>query len=129
MAETLDTPSSIEMDLHTIDNLRHTTPVYHKREDVLFLRPGNPRPATSIDCNGEMWIRVDPTTGDIVGLEIENFESIFIKNHPQVAEAWRKDKPRFCQNRHKLNTVSFPSIIVDLVSTLLQKNPQQLSYV
>lgn len=129
MAETLDTPSSVGMDLHTIENLRHTIPVYHKREDVLFLRPSNPRPATSIDCNGEMWIRVDPTTGDIVGLEIENFEAIFIKNHPQIAEAWRKDKPRFCQNRRKSTSVSFLSIIVDLLSTLLQKNPQQLSYI
>lgn len=75
-------------DMSTVNNLETFAMKYDAKRDVLFLRPSTPRPATSIDCDGQLWLRVDVHTGEIVGLEIEDFESVFLKQHPEVAQAW-----------------------------------------
>ena len=60
---------------------------------VLFVEN---RPATSIDTDveGEVLIRCDTETGDVIGVEIEGFERSFIcKYHPELADAWAALKP------------------------------------
>lgn len=57
---------------------------YDKHSDTLYMRVGEPRPATSIDLNGEIWARVDPETGDILGFEIEAFRDVFLARHPEL---------------------------------------------
>jgi uncharacterized protein YuzE len=79
-------------DMATISNLKAFTPKYDAKRDVFFLRPSTPRPATSFDCDGELWLRVDVNTGEIVGIEIEDFEAVFLKRHPEVAQAWAECK-------------------------------------
>ena len=79
--------NSPQIDFTTINNLKNFVPVYHKDEDTFFLRPDKPRPATSFDWDGEIWIRIDPQNGEIVGLEIDDFESIFLKKYPELANA------------------------------------------
>ena len=98
----LNTP---RIDFNTLDRIKAFHLVYHDAEDVLFLQPDTPRPATSFDVEGEVWIRFDPETGEIVGLEIEDFEAIFLRKHPEVAQAWAEVKPlchRKAQNRQTL---------------------------
>jgi len=73
------------------------------QEDSLFF--GKPRPAVSIDCDGEFWIRVDPSTGEIVGLEIEDFESVFLKKHPELQRTWQEAKP-LCRNKFRKYTLT-----------------------
>ncbi len=128
MATSYMTPNTIEVNWHSIDNLSKAGIKYHSEEDVLFLQIGKPRPATSIDCNGEMWIRVDPTNGEIVGIEIEDFESVFIKSHHEIAKAWADIKPRFYQKKSQKAVNSFMSIIINFLNMILQSNPPQLSY-
>ncbi len=94
MARTIMKFDNVQMDFSTMDNIKHFAPVYYGNEDILFLRPDKPRPATSIDCNGEIWIRVDPENGEVVGLEIDDFEATFLKRHPELAEAWAEEKSR-----------------------------------
>ena len=66
---------NLHLDISTIKNITEYTLTYHEDEDTLFIRPSIPRPATSFDWNGELWIRVDPINGEIVGLEIDDFEA------------------------------------------------------
>ena len=60
---------------------------------VLFVEN---RPATSVDTDveGELLIRYDPETGDVIGVEIEGFERLFMgKHHPELADGWAAVKP------------------------------------
>ena len=54
------------------------------------------RPATSVDSyvEGELLIRYDPGTGEVIGVEIEGFERLFVgKHHPELADGWAAIKP------------------------------------
>lgn len=70
--------------------LEHLPPVdewameYDKDTDTLYMRVGRVRPATSIDLNGEVWARIDPATGEVVGFEIEGFREVFLVRHPEI---------------------------------------------
>jgi len=94
--------------------------VYHDDEDSLFLRPEPPVPATSVDWNGEFWVRIKPGTGEIVGIEIENFESVFIKKYPAMALIWKQVKPsckKKCPNKPEgSDWDAFMRIILEVLS-------------
>lgn len=125
----LDTPK-IDLSTLTLDKIKAFQLVYHDDEDVLFLRPDTPRPATSFDLEGEVWIRFDPETGEIVGLEIEDFESIFLKKHPELAEGWAEAKPlchrRTIKSGTSMTWESFLLIMVNFLLKFLRENPQQI---
>lgn len=57
---------------------------YDKSADTLYMRVGKSCPATSIDLNREIWARIDPTTGNVVGFEIEGFREVFLVKHPEM---------------------------------------------
>lgn len=59
---------------------------YDSKRDTLFVRIGQPRPAISYDVLGEAWIRYVSETKEVVGIEIEDFESYFLKQHPEMTE-------------------------------------------
>jgi hypothetical protein len=106
---------------------------YHKKEDTLFLRLDPPRPATSFDWDGKFWIRFDPETREVVGLEIENFESVFIKKYPEMARVWKQIKPSCIRNLHKNSQRpsdwdSFIRIMFEFISKMFQENPVQVAF-
>jgi hypothetical protein len=117
------------IDLNGIKALKDFVPVYHAEQDTFFVRPEKPVPATSYDCDGELWLRVNPETGVIVGIEIENFESVFLKKHPEIAKAWKDVRP-YCIRR-RIPTYddeiceSFLKIIINLLSSFFKDNPLQ----
>ena len=43
---------------------------------------------TDVGELGDMMVRYDPDSGDVIGLEIELFECHFLKEHPELAEDW-----------------------------------------
>ncbi|RPJ01202.1 MAG: DUF2283 domain-containing protein [Chloroflexi bacterium] len=54
------------------------TQVFYDTEgDVLYLSIGEPRPAVSQELGDDVLLRVDPETGDIVGLTVLNLSSRF----------------------------------------------------
>lgn len=123
---------NLQIDYGTMNNIKSFTPVYHKDEDTFFLRPEKPRPATSVDWDGEFWLRVDPESGEVVGLEIEDFETVFLKKHPELASAWKEAKP-LCHRKMSHGYVettweAFLRIILEFLQTFLKKNPQQASF-
>ena len=104
--------------------------MYHEDEDTLFIRPEEPEPAVSMDWNGELWFRVNPETNELVGIEIENFETVFLKTYPELAPAWKEIKP-LCTHRYKGKNggllESFTRILLGFLSELFKNNPQQLT--
>lgn len=121
-----------QIDLKTIENLKTFEIVYDDNEDVFFARPSIPRPATSLDWEGEIWVRVDPNTGEIVGLEIEDFETVFLKKHPALAKAWQEVKPLCCRKRTNKyedeSWASFLRIIYAFFSEFFSDNPAQSAF-
>ena len=116
----------------SIQNLKSTTAVYNSDEDTFFIRPEIPRPAVSYDFGGELWIRYDPTTKEIIGIEIENFESIFLKKYPEVAKVWKTAKPHCNYKRTRVIDdeicESFIQILLNFFKELFKDNPQQACF-
>ena len=119
------------IDFTTLGNVRDFELVYYDSEDTLFIRPPKARPGTSLDWEGELWLRIDLETHEIVGLEIEDFESVFLKKYPDLALAWQEIKP-IChrRNTNKYNDEScesFLRILYDFLVRFLNNNPTQVS--
>ncbi|HEY93817.1 MAG TPA: hypothetical protein G4O15_02610 [Dehalococcoidia bacterium] len=117
---------------NTVGNLEKLIPVYNADEDVLCIKPKESVPAVSYDWGGEIWIRFEPESKEVVGIEIENFESVFIKKHPEVAKVWKAAKP-FCnqkKTRVKEDSIceSFIKILLSFLDEFLKNNPQQTSF-
>lgn len=96
---------------------------YNKKHDTLFIRGQSPRPATSVDLGGEMWVRIDPQTGEILGFEIEDFERVFLARHADIASAWHEATGR----RHHVpqQRESLLAILISLFRQFLDVHPQQ----
>jgi hypothetical protein len=129
MGKTLVTMTNPEIDFNTLSNLLSFCPVYHKHEDVFFIMPKKPQPATSIDWNGEFWIRVNPDTGEVLGLEIEDFESVFLKKYPVIAKVWKESRPLCLKDTKKSDNGTwntFISILVSFISDFFKNDPKQI---
>ncbi len=61
---------------------------YDGRRDRFVVVLASPRPAGSIERNDGVVLRVDPETGELVGIEIYDFRRQFVKVHPEAREAW-----------------------------------------
>ena len=68
----------------TLENISNFQTEYDIQTDTLFIQSKEERPAVSVDCNGEFWVRVDPQTGEILGIEIEDFREGFLKHHREL---------------------------------------------
>ncbi len=84
-----------KMTRKTLDALKKMTLRYNSDEDVLYLKDDNNVPAVSYDWNGEIWVRFEPVSRKVIGLEIEDFESAFIRKHPKFAKTWKTVKLSF----------------------------------
>lgn len=72
-------------------DLKRTKISYDAEGDILILLFETGKLATSVD-QGEFWLRMDPITGDVYGIEIENFEAAFLNGHPDLVAAWNESK-------------------------------------
>ena len=72
------------IDWKTLDNILHFQVHYNKKTDTLLMQRETDIPAISVDCDGDYWLRVNPKTGEIVGVEIEGFKKVFLKKHPKT---------------------------------------------
>ncbi len=122
----------IKVDYDTLQNVADFIPIYHDDEDVFFLRPEQPKSAVSLDWNGDVWLRIDPNSGEIVGVEIDDFESVFLKKYPDLASAWKQAKPLCYRKRKtepdKIYWQAFITIILDFVQNLTRQKPQQAQF-
>ncbi|MEK7354336.1 MAG: DUF2283 domain-containing protein [Chloroflexota bacterium] len=108
--------------LETLKNMMSFVPLYLEDIDTLIFQPEKPPPAISIDCDGDIMLRVDPKTREIVGIEIEDFEGYFIIKYPAFGPIWKEMKSVIKKNKcenEALNT--FLSIVQTLLKELVDK--------
>ncbi len=119
-------PSINISDITKLGESKDCNLVYHKDEDTLFIRPGNARPGTSIDWNG-IWIRIDPENNEIIGVEIEDFEEIFLRKYPEIAKTWKDVRPMFIRKKQTKceQQESFVLIILRFLLNLFKNKPLQ----
>jgi len=131
MGRTLE-QAHVDIDYSTIKQATDFTPIYHSNEDIFFLRTTSPREAVSLDWDGDIWLRIDPKTGEIVGLEIADFEAVFLKKYPGLASAWKEAKPLCIRKKtgkpEEINCEAFLRIILEFLKTLLRENPLQSQF-
>jgi len=70
-----------EIDYNTVDNIRLFVSHYDREADSLMFQIPLPTPATSVDWDGDFWVRIDQENGAIVGIEIEDFKRFFHKKY------------------------------------------------
>ena len=125
----MTTMSNTSIDLNTLKNVKNFELTYHDGDDTLFIRPATARPATSLDWEGELWVRVDVETGEVVGLEIDDFEAVFLKKYPSLAKAWQEVKPLCHRKRTKkyedTSWDSFLRIIFEFLIQFFKDKPAQ----
>jgi len=97
---------------------------YDKKADIMYVRLPEARPATTIDLNDEVWLRVDLETGEIVGFEIDDFELVFLKKHPEIAAPWHETRPK--RSDEKMAFVV--AVLFELLRSLIGAHPQQLQF-
>lgn len=73
-----------QIDWKTRDNLLKFKVDYNKKRDIFIAYSEEERDAISIECDSQFWVRIDPNTGEILGIEIEDFERVFLKKHPEI---------------------------------------------
>ena len=82
-----------EVDFNTVENIRSFVPDYDKVADSLLLQPHEPDPAVSVDWNGEMWLRINPENGEIIGVEIEDYKKFFARKYRKYIRGIRVTDP------------------------------------
>jgi len=103
--------------------------LYDKQRDILFLHQIPRRSALSLDVGGHYWLRFDPETGEVVGVEIEDFERVFLARYPELQAGWQDVKPKIIKP-FKRNTTRFEEYLRLLYIWLrdtLKTHPVQLS--
>jgi uncharacterized protein YuzE len=121
---------NLNIKLESIKNLENIMPSYDKKFDTFFISPSKPVPAVSVDWNGEFWLRV-ASNGDVVGLEVENFEKVFLVKYPEVKVIWKDVKHICIKNEKKLTKKSlkecepFLRILLTFLSELFKTHPSQ----
>ena len=108
--------------IDTMKNIVNFNPLYLQDIDTLVFQPDNPVPAISVDCDGDILLRVDPKTKAIVGVEIEDFEGYFVAKYPAFAPIWRQMKKNIKRNRcENEELTAFLTIIQELLQELVNK--------
>lgn len=87
MARDLTLPPLVMPDVHA----GQVVISYDAEGDILSLDFVSPRLATSRDVD-DLWLRVDPLTHEVLGIEVEDFEGFYLRHHPELSEAWARDE-------------------------------------
>jgi uncharacterized protein YuzE len=83
------------IDWNTRHNILKFKAEYNTKRDILLIYSEEDRPAVSVDCKGEYWVRVDPQNGEILGIEIEDFKKVFLKKHPGIIKEKASEKTSY----------------------------------
>ena len=101
---------------------------YDKQRDILFLYQTPKRPAISFDIGGHFWIRFDPETDEVVGLEFEDFEKVFLAKYPELKVGWEEIKPRITKRFKRSHTQleEYLRLLYHWLQNILKTHSQQL---
>jgi uncharacterized protein YuzE len=103
---------------------------YDRKRDTLYIcqKDAVDRPARSFDVDGEFWLRLDSETNEVVGIEIEDFKSIFLQKHPELARVWKEAERthRLFWQGHPERKQDLLSLLVESLKELFQAHPRQM---
>ena len=119
MAKTIVNRQESTIDINTLDNCINFQISYDKELDTLYLSDQPVQPATSIDWDGELWFRVIPENGKITAIEIEDYELVFLKKHPELDPPWRQVKKKITNNKVDASVSTFGSILLSFLKSQL----------
>ena len=66
--------------------------------DYLVVRFGQEKPAGHTSVGESVWPRYDRATGEILGMDIFDFELLLLPNHPELREGWLALRERAIAN-------------------------------
>ena len=92
---------------------------YDVQMDVLYVRSEPPPPALSLPVGQCIWLRYDPETLEIVGMEVEAFEKTFLVQNPDLNDGWEQLKPRI--TRPLLLSDDPHALIATLLATHMER--------
>ena len=100
---------------------------YDKRRDILFVHATPKRPAVSLEVGGHLWLRFDPETHEVVGVEIEDFEKVFLVKYPELRAGWEQDKPSLIKpfKRDKDAVAEYLRLLLLYIQNMLKTHPHQ----
>ena len=109
------------------DWFRDAIRVYDKKRDVLFGYRPPKRAAISYDVAGQLWVRFDPKSGEVVGFEFEDFEKVFLAKHPELRLGWQEIKPRITKKFKRNGSLdAYLRVLMQFISQMIESNPSQL---
>jgi uncharacterized protein YuzE len=129
MVETLEN-DNIEIPQFHLDQvaLSSCARSYDRQRDILYVYKTPKCPAISFDVGGHLWIRYAPETGEVVGLEIEDFEKVFLVKYPELKVGWDQLKPKITKPRpNGAATAEYLKLLMMFVKDILRTHPQQLN--
>ncbi len=104
-------------------NLMSFCPLYIAEKDTLVFQPEKSVPAISVGIEGgDLMLRIDPKTKEIVGIEIEDFQGYFVAKYPAFAPIWKQMKTAIRKNKCENETLTtFLTIVQELLGDLVTK--------
>lgn len=111
-----------------MDALGSFTCSYDKQRDTLFVYKAPKSGAVSFDVGGHLWIRFNPNTGDVIGVEIEDFEQVFLIRYPELRLSWEQLKPRIIKHRKPdRNAIAeYLRLLLLHIKGILKDHPHQM---
>jgi len=65
----------------------------NEADSMVIYLTGAPVFAVSVHVDDDTYLKVNPTTGDIVGFHVEAWERGFLPAHPELQALWQKLQP------------------------------------
>lgn len=62
-------------------------------DSIVIYITGAPMRAVSVHMGNDIYLKVDPRSGDVVGFHIEAWARNFVPEHPEVQSVWNKMQP------------------------------------
>ena len=88
-----DTIVKDKINYKSIDNMFVFITKYDKESDTLTFRPKKAEPSVSVNFNDDFWVRVNPETNNIVGIDVENYKTYFSKKYHEYLRGRRINDP------------------------------------
>ena len=83
---------------------------YERRTDTFYFRLLAVVDWVAEDVNGEFFLLRDVETKRPVGFLVEDFERVFLKNHPELEHAWIRTRWHVSRRGHFVPATRSPSI-------------------
>jgi hypothetical protein len=101
---------------------------YDKQRDILFAYLVPKQPAVSFDVGGHFASRFNPETGDVVGIEFEDFPKVFLFKCPELRPEWDNIKSTITKRSRKYNHADeYLQFLLEWAKRTLKAHPSQLA--